>query len=58
MDDKFLKRYKKSLKKFVRGNNKTLKNKDGAIIFFKMIETYILMEEYDLKEEDIIDKNQ
>ena len=57
-DEKFMKKYQKeSFESFVTGTNRNLRNQEGATIFFKMIESYILIEEYDLSEKDIIGRS-
>ena len=51
MDDQFWKKYQKeTFESFVTGANRNLRNQEGANIFFKLIESYIFIEEYDLNE--------
>lgn len=51
VDDQFWKKYQKeTFESFVTGANRNLRNQEGANIFFKLIESYIFIEEYDLNE--------
>jgi hypothetical protein len=51
VDDNFWRKYQKeSFESFVAATNRNLSNQEGANIFFKLVESYILMEEYDLSE--------
>jgi hypothetical protein len=51
VDDNFWRKYQKeSFESFVTATNRNLRNQEGANIFFKLVESYILMEEYDLSE--------
>ena len=59
VDDNFWRKYQKeSFESFVTATNRNLRNQEGANIFFKLVESYILMEEYDLSEQDITGKSE
>ena len=59
VDDNFWRKYQKeSFESFVAATNRNLSNQEGANIFFKLVESYILMEEYDLSEQDITGKSE